>query len=80
MIKRTAPNVIGTYLGWDMRDVSDCRYQPTRYTTPAVYAIPLKGDIEYVCCPSGTQKPAKGFVWHPIGEIYGRTIYGAKAE
>jgi len=80
MIKRTAPHVIGFYLGWDIRDVSDMRYQPSVYPSPAVYSIPLKGGIEYLCCPSGSQKPPKGFVWQPIGEAYGRTIYGAKAE
>lgn len=78
MAKRTAPNVIGTYLGWDISDVSDCRYQPTRYASPAVYTIRLSGGIEYVCCPSGSQKPPRGFPdWKPIGEMYGRTIYGS---
>jgi hypothetical protein len=77
-MRRTAAEIIGTYLCWDIRDVSDCRYQSTRYTAPAVYSIPLKGGIEYVCCPSGSQKPPRGFPsWNPIGEIHGRTIYGA---
>lgn len=35
MTRRTAPEIIGFHFGWDMRDVSETRYQPTRYTNPA---------------------------------------------
>ena len=74
MKKRTAPEVIGFHLGWDMRDVSDCRYQPSRYASPAIYTL---GD-DYWCCPSGTQKPSADFNWTAEATHYGRTIYRAK--
>lgn len=73
--RKTAPEVIGFLLGWDMRDVSEGRYQPTRYSSPGIYVCA----DDYYCCPSGSQKPPKGYDWKPFGEAYGRTVYEAKA-
>jgi hypothetical protein len=82
-IRRSAPEVIGTYLGWDIRDVSDMRYQSTRYSSPAVYGIDV-GEFSFVCAPSGSQKLPNMAMewggttkWTEIGEAYGRKIYGS---
>ena len=74
--KRTAPEIIGFHLGWDIRDVSEGRYQSTRYATPGVYVC---GE-DYFCSPSGSQKPPAGFDWAEAGEYYGRKVYRAKPE
>ena len=71
MKRRTAPEIIGAHFGWDMADVSDCRYQPTRFTSPGVYAI---GE-DMVCAPSGAQKPPKAWTWREIGQHYGRKVF-----
>lgn len=74
MKRRTAPECIGFFLGWDMRDVSETRYQ--RYN-PGVYVI---GD-DYMCCPpQGVKPPNIGLrgettPWVRVGEAYGRAIY-----
>jgi hypothetical protein len=59
--------------GWDIADVSECRYQPSRYKI-AVYAM-FDG---YVCCPRMGASPPAGFQWVADGEAYGRTIYYAR--
>lgn len=76
MMKITAPNVIGTHLGWDIHDVSDGRYQPSRYASPSVYVC---GD-DYYCAPSGSQKPPKDFPWKIVGTYYNRPVYEATLD
>jgi len=76
--RHTAPEVIASVLGWDMRDVSDGRYQSTRFNSPGVYVC---GD-DYYCAPSGSQKPPRGddgWKWQEAGEWRGRTVYRAQA-
>jgi hypothetical protein len=51
--KHTAPEIIGTHLGWDMRKVKDGRYQPSRFPWPSVYEC----GHDYFCAPSGSQTP-----------------------
>ena len=74
--RRTAPEIIGMHLGWDMRDVSEGRYQPTRFNSPGVYVC----GNDYYCAPSGNQSPPAGddWVWHQDGEWYGRKVYRAR--
>jgi hypothetical protein len=72
-IRRTAPNLIAFHLGWDIGEVQDCRYQPSRYATPAIYAI----SDYYYSAPAGTQKPPKLWRWAVVGEYYGRKVYRA---
>lgn len=70
MTKRhTAPEIIGTHLCWDMRDVSEGRYQ--RYSNPAVYVC---GD-DYYCAPTASQKPPVDYQWDVVGEYFGRKVY-----
>ena len=72
MKKRTAAEIIGFHLGWDMREVSDSRYQPTRYSSPSIYTA---GDY-YWAAPSSNAPPKnmKG-QWSEVAEYYGRKIY-----
>jgi hypothetical protein len=72
--RRTAPEIIGTLLGWDMADVSEGRYQSTRYNAPGVYVC----GNDYYCAPSGAQKPPRGWDWKREGEVYGRAVYRAE--
>jgi hypothetical protein len=67
--RRTAPEIIGFHLGWDMRDVSEGRYQ--RYSNPAVYVC----GSDYYCAPTASQKPNSDFQWDVVGEYYGRKVY-----
>lgn len=72
--RRTAPEIIGTHLGWDIRDVSEGRYQ--RYTAPNVYVC---GNA-YFCAPTAGQKPPAGVsenAWELVGTYYGRQVFRA---
>ena len=71
--RRTAPEIIGFHFGWDMREVSETRYQSTRFVSPAVYVI---GD-DYYCAPSDNKPPAYvvGKAWVGFAEHYGRKIF-----
>jgi hypothetical protein len=67
--RRTAPEIIGIHLCWDMRDVSEGRYQ--RYSSPAVYAC----GSDYYCAPTTNQKPPLDYQWDVVGEYFGRKVY-----
>lgn len=72
--RRTAPEIIGFHLGWDIGDVSYNRYQPTRYSSPAIYTC---GDY-YFAAPSDNRPPKRPEMsWEPVGEYYGRRVYRA---
>lgn len=76
-VRRTAAEIIGFALGWDISDVREGRYQSTRYVSPAVFVC---GD-DYFCCPTDTQslpEPDR-WGWKPVGQFYGRTVYCAEA-
>ena len=77
MTRRTAANIIGFHFGWDIRDVSDCRYQPTRYASPSIYTL---GD-SYYAAPSNNLPPKnmKGD-WKVVAEHYGRKVFELKPE
>lgn len=75
MRRYTAPYIIGFHFGSDMRDISEGRYQPTRYASPSVYVV----GNDYYCVPSGTQKPPRDWDWRPLASYYGRTIYTSAA-
>lgn len=82
MTRKTAPEIIGTYLGWSIEDVRETAYQSSRYTAPYVYAISTSAG-DYLCCPSGSQKPPRDIgtgIWTEIGELHGRKIYATKSS
>jgi hypothetical protein len=66
---KQANEIVAFHLGWDMAEVSDCRYQ--RHTAPAVYAI---GD-HYFTAPTAKQKLPVDWEWERVGEYYGRPVY-----
>lgn len=68
-----ANEIIGIHLGWDINDVTDGRYQPSRYFNPSVYV----GSNDYYCAPTAKQKLPKGWDWKEVGEYYGRKVYEA---
>ena len=80
----SAAYIIAFHFGEDLAEMAGRRYQPTRYTAPAIYVF---GD-DYYCCPSGSQKPPRDrdfpdsdrWDWQPIGTYYGRTVYEAKCK
>ena len=71
--RRTAAEIIAFHLGWDMPDVSETRYQPTRLANPAIYTPFSEG---YIAAPSNNLPPTnlKGD-WKVIGEHYGRKVF-----
>jgi hypothetical protein len=71
--RRTAAEIIAFHFSTDIRDVQEGRYQPTRYSSPALYTI---GD-DYYCSPTAGQSPPKGFKWKRIGRHYERDVYRA---
>ncbi len=71
-IRKTAPEIIGVHLGWDIRDVTEGRYQ--RYTAPSVYVC----GSNYFCCPTASQKLPTGVSeneWEKAGTYYGRDVW-----
>jgi hypothetical protein len=78
--RRTAPELIAFHLGWDMRDVSEARYQPSAFANPAVYVI----GNDYMCAPTGKlprdpQSPDR-WDWKLVGTYYGRNVYRAETK
>lgn len=77
--RRSAAEIIAFHFGWDMRDVSETRYQPSKYTSQAIYVI---GD-DYYCAPVIGQRPkwpCPGKAWRELAEHYGRKIYISECE
>lgn len=70
--KITAAEVIATYVSYDCAEMSDYRYQPTRYSNPAIYAI---GNT-YYCAPTNG-KLHKGWNWSFEAVVLGRNVYTA---
>lgn len=70
--RRTAANIIAFHFCCDISDVSDGRYQSTRYSSPAIYTF----GTDYYAAPSNNQPPEnmKGD-WKEIGEHYGRKVF-----
>lgn len=77
IVRRTAANIIGFHFGWNITDVSETRYQSTRYTSPSIYVL---GD-SYYAAPANNLPPKnmKG-AWEEIGEHYGRKVFELKPE
>ncbi len=68
--RRTAPEIIAFHFCVDMRDVSEGRYQPTRFVSPGVYVV----GADYYCAPTTGQKLPATFAWEKVGEHYGRPV------
>lgn len=72
----TAAEVIATHIGYDLAEMSEYRYQPTRYPNPAVYAI---GDT-YYCAPAAGGRLHLDWNWKATATVLGRTVYEAGTE
>lgn len=69
--KRTSAERIAFLIGWDLADMADVRYQPSKYRT-AIYTY----GNDYLACPRAVSDlPKDGFNWKPYGESYGRTVF-----
>jgi hypothetical protein len=75
--RRTAAEIIAFHFCTDIRDVQECRYQPTRYASPAIYTM---GDDYYCSPPVGASPPAKFGKWEAIGTHYDRTVYRCRMD
>lgn len=75
-IRRTAAECIAFHMGYDFAEMSDLRYQSTRWISPAIYTL---GNHQYCCPPIGrTLRPEyAGMTWAVVGKAYGRDIYRA---
>jgi len=71
-----ANEIIAYRLGQDIAEITDGRYQPSRFQNPSIYVYA----DEYYCAPTQKQKLPKGFKWKAEGEWYGRTVYCATPE
>lgn len=76
--RRTAAEIIAFHFSSDIADIRDTRYQPTRFTSPAVYVV----GNDYYAAPSSNAAPKYdvGKPWRPIATYYGRTIFVSEAQ
>lgn len=75
--RRSAAEIIGFHLGWDIAEVREGRYQ--RYINPAVYVC---GGDYFASPPAGSKAPTHdvGGPWVHVGSYYGRDVFRAKSE
>lgn len=74
---KSPAEAIGFVLGWDVADVREYRYQPTKHAKIHVYAI---GDW-YYCATLWDQAPPSGWEWQLMNQstYHGRKVYRAPA-
>jgi len=63
---KRANTVIAETLGWDIKDVIECRYQ--KYSSPAVYSI---GDRYFAAHPSKPKHKDVGGEWREHDDQFG---------
>jgi hypothetical protein len=76
MKKRSAAEIVAFHFGYDIAEMRDQRYQPTRYSSPAIFTV---GD-DYYCAPTKGQKLPAGWNWKAKATYYGRDIYEASSS
>ena len=75
--RRTAAEIIAFHIGWDMREVSEHRYHPTRLRSPSIYGF----DDGYYAAPADNKPPGNmKSAWREIGEHYGRKVFFCGTE
>jgi hypothetical protein len=77
MSKKSAAEIIGFHFGSDIAEIRGSRYQPTRYSAPAIFTVYTKAG-DYWCCPTEGQKLPSEWRWEPVATYYGRTVYVGK--
>jgi hypothetical protein len=72
--RRTAAEVLATFYSMDMAEMSEYRYQPTRFANPAIYTI---GGTGYAAAPASGKMPPNycDLKWKRAGEMFGRPIF-----
>lgn len=67
-----ANEIIAFHLGWDVKEVSEGRYQG--YTSPSIYVC---GDSYFAAPTSGQKLPSKisENEWKLVAEYYGRQVW-----
>jgi hypothetical protein len=80
--RKSQAEIIGFHLGWDISDVRDSVYQPTRYSSPKIYSC---GPTDYMAATPSGKRPsgatARDFEWTPVASYYDWTVYsGAGRE
>lgn len=80
-VRRSQAEIVGFHLGWDIGDVRDMVYQPTRYSQPNIYSV---GPTDYMCaCKDGQRvrgAAGRDYEWTPVAAYYGWTVYAGKAK
>lgn len=71
----TAAEVIATHIGYDLAEMSEYRYQPTRYANPAIYAV---GDTYYSAPING--KLHNGWYWTFAAMVLDRKVFTAGTD
>ena len=82
--KTAAAEAVATWACDDIDEIVESVYQPTLLFNPTVFIV---GE-DYACAMAGKRKPPttdrdgheRGFVWKPVFEWKGRTVYLSKAE
>ena len=74
--RRTAAELIAYHVGWDMAEMSEYRYQSTRFVSPAIYTVA----DSYYAAPTAAnvsrlRKGYAGLKWQCVGQEYGREIW-----
>lgn len=81
MSKRTSgAEVIAATFGVDLAEMSECRYQPTRFTSPAVYTF----GNDYYAAHKTKPRHKVGGEWTPVADQFwaekaGTIVWTAKA-
>jgi hypothetical protein len=74
MAKR-ANEIIGFHLGWDLREVSEGRYQ--RYSSPNVYVC---GGDYFAVNDTAPKHDVSSNPWEKVREYYGRKVWRARTS
>ncbi len=80
-LNRTA--IVAEYIGADVKEVSDYRYQPSRHVRPPVWAI----GQTYICVTRDGEAPPAGYAWTaatpdtwPMPRYPGATLHTARPD
>jgi len=83
---KSGKEIIAELIGFDLSEMNEYEYQPTRYSEPKVYSVSYRQNnfvYEYLCCPpKGKGLPKRywdGMTWEKARHIDGRDIYGGYA-
>ena len=81
--KTAAAEAVATWACDDINEIVESAYQPSLFFNPTIFCV---GD-DYACAMKGKRKPPtkdrdgdeRGFVWKPVFEWRGFTVYLSKS-